>query len=42
MQMIHHFTPKLNIDDKNRVRTAVEHYEPYIDMDLLIERCSSN
>jgi len=40
MNMIHNFTPKLNIDDKNRVRKAVEHYEPYIDFDLLLERTS--
>ena len=38
MHMIHDFTPKLNIDDKNRVRKAVEHYEPYIDFELLLER----
>lgn len=41
MQMIHSMTPKLNIDDKNRVRKAVEHYEPYIDFDLLLRRASS-
>ncbi|KAL9190730.1 hypothetical protein ACHAXT_000436 [Thalassiosira profunda] len=40
MQMIHDYTPKLNIDDKNRVRKAVEHYEPYIDFDQLLERAS--
>ena len=40
MHMIHDFTPKLNIDDKNRVRKAVEHYEPYIDFDLLLDRTS--
>jgi BioD-like phosphotransacetylase family protein len=38
MRMIHDFTPKLNIDDKNRVRKAVEHYEPYIDFDQLLAR----
>lgn len=38
MAMIHDYTPKLNIDDKNRVRKAVEHYEPYIDFDQLLER----
>lgn len=42
MQMIHDYTPKLNIDDKNRVGKAVEHYEPYIDFDLLLERASSD
>lgn len=41
MQMIHDYTPKLNIDDKNRVRKAVEHYEPYISFDLLLERAAS-
>ncbi len=41
MQMIHDYTPKLNIDDKNRVRKAVEHYEPYIDFEQLLRRASS-
>ncbi|KAL3778333.1 hypothetical protein ACHAW5_010229 [Stephanodiscus triporus] len=41
MQMIHDYTPKLNIDDKNRVRKAVEHYEPYIDFEQLLHRASS-
>ena len=40
MQMIHDFTPKLNIDDKNRVKKAVEHYEPYIDFEHLLDRAS--
>lgn len=40
MQMIHDYTPKLNIDDKNRVRKAVEHYEPYIDFEELLRRTS--
>ena len=40
MHMIHDYTPKLNIDDKNRVRKAVEHYEPYIDFDQLLDRAS--
>jgi len=40
MSMIHDYTPKLNIDDKNRVRKAVEHYEPYIDFEQLLERAS--
>jgi len=40
MQMIHDFTPKLNIDDKNRVKKAVEHYEPYIDFEQLLDRAS--
>lgn len=42
MQMIHDYTPKLNIDDKNRVRKAVEHYEPYIDFEQLLHRASSS
>lgn len=42
MHMIHDYTPKLNIDDKNRVKKAVEHYEPYIDFDLLLQRASSS
>ena len=40
MQMIHDYTPKLNIDDKNRVGKAVEHYEPYIDFEQLLSRAS--
>ena len=38
MTKIHNFTPKLNIDDTGRVGVAVDHYEPYIDFDLLLER----
>ena len=38
MTRIHNFTPKLNIDDTGRVSVAVDHYEPYIDFDLLLER----
>lgn len=41
MQKIHEFTPKLNIDDRNRVGKAVEHYEPYIDFDELLRRTTS-
>lgn len=40
MKLIHDYTPKLNIDDKNRVRKAVEHYEPYIDFEELLRRTS--
>ena len=40
MQMIHAYTPKFNVDDKHRVATAVEHYEPYIDFDELLRRTS--
>lgn len=38
MQGLYHFTPKLNNEDGNRVDKAVEHYEPYIDFDLLLDR----
>ena len=40
MKLIHDFTPKLNIDDKNRVMKAVEHYEPFVDFDQLLRRAS--
>lgn len=36
------FTPKLNIDDTNRVRVAIDHYEPYIDFDELLRRTQSS
>jgi BioD-like phosphotransacetylase family protein len=35
------FTPKLNIDDTNRVEAAIEHYEPYINFDELLRRTTS-
>lgn len=35
------FTPKLNIDDTNRVGAAISHYEPYIDFDELLRRTQS-
>ena len=38
MTKIHNFTPKLNIDDTGRVSVAVDHYEPYIDFDLLLQQ----
>ena len=34
-------TPKFNADDERRVSRATEHYEPYIDFDLLLERTST-
>lgn len=40
METMHHFTPKLNIDDTSRVDQAVSHYEPHIDFDLLLKRTS--
>ena len=42
MSMIHGYTPKFNVDDKHRVSTAVEHYEPYIDFEELMRRTSSS
>jgi BioD-like phosphotransacetylase family protein len=38
---INNFTPKLNIEDTNRVTVAVKHYEPYIDFDELLRRTSA-
>lgn len=38
MTKIHAYTPKLNIDDESRVSVAVDHYEKYIDFDLLLRR----
>ena len=38
MQGLFHYTPKLNSEDGHRVEKAVQHYEPYIDFDLLLER----
>lgn len=38
MQGIYQYTPKLNNEDSNRVEIAVQHYQPYIDFDLLLER----
>jgi BioD-like phosphotransacetylase family protein len=38
MHAIYGFTPKLNSEDGNRVAIAVQHYEPYIDFDKLLER----
>lgn len=42
MNQVYRYTPKLNLDDGHRVETAVEHYEPYIDFDLLLERVAEN
>ena len=38
MQGLYDFTPKLNNEDGNRVDKAVEHYEPYINFELLLDR----
>ena len=37
MEAIHSFTPKLHSEDANRVSVAVNHYEPYIDFDRLLQ-----
>lgn len=41
MELIHKFTPKLNIHDTGRVKAAIEHYEPFIDFDELIRRTTA-
>jgi BioD-like phosphotransacetylase family protein len=38
MQGIYKYTPKLNSEDSNRVERAVQHYQPYVDFDLLLDR----
>jgi BioD-like phosphotransacetylase family protein len=38
MEQIHSYTPKLNVDDSTRVDSTVQHYEPYIDFELLLQR----
>ena len=38
MEGIYKYTPKLNNEDTNRVERAVQHYQPYIDFDLLLDR----
>mmetsp|Transcript_8633 Transcript_8633/g.11423 ORF Transcript_8633/g.11423 Transcript_8633/m.11423 type:complete len:361 (-) Transcript_8633:319-1401(-) len=40
MKNLHRYTPKLNFEDNHRVKTAITHYEDYIDFDLLLERLS--
>lgn len=42
MRKIHEYTPKLNIHDTNRVKVAVDHYEPYIDFGELLRRTTSS
>ena len=39
---IHGFTPKLNLEDRNRVDVAVDHYEGYLDFETLLERTQSS
>lgn len=38
MEQIVNYTPKLNYEDFHRANTAVDHYEPFIDFELLLER----
>jgi BioD-like phosphotransacetylase family protein len=38
MEQIARYTPKLNYEDSHRARTAVEHYEPFINFDLLLQQ----
>lgn len=38
MELIHSFTPKLNVHDEGRTLAAMEHYEKYINYDLLLSR----
>jgi phosphate acetyltransferase len=38
MEQISHYTPKHNNQDTHRIEIAVNHYEPYIDFDLLLDR----
>ncbi|KAL3919832.1 MAG: hypothetical protein SGILL_003552 [Bacillariaceae sp.] len=38
MDSITKYTPKLNYEDSHRASTAVLHYEPFIDFDMLLQR----
>jgi BioD-like phosphotransacetylase family protein len=38
MHAIHTYTPKLHAKDPHRVQTTIDHYEPYIDFDLLLNQ----
>lgn len=38
MELIHRYTPKLNINDLSRVIAACNHYETYIDYDRLLQQ----
>jgi len=42
MEHIQRFTPKLNVHDKGRVIAACDHYEKYIDYDLLLSRTGNS
>jgi hypothetical protein len=35
---LYKYKPKLNLHDPNRVATAIQHYEPYINFGLLLDR----
>jgi hypothetical protein len=38
LEKLHRFTPKFTNDDLHRISATIEHYERYIDFDLLLER----
>ena len=42
MERILKYTPKHNNQDTHRLEIAVNHYEPYIDFDLLLERTGNS
>jgi BioD-like phosphotransacetylase family protein len=42
MECILNYTPKLNFEDGHRVDIAVQHYEPYINFDVLLDRVGYN
>jgi len=42
MSDIYGYTPKLNYDDSHRVQTTVQHYEPFIDFELLLDRVNDD
>ena len=42
MEQILAYTPKHNNQDTHRLEIAVNHYEPYIDFDLLLERTGNS
>ena len=42
MERILAYTPKHNNQDTHRLEIAVNHYEPYIDFDLLLERTGNS
>ena len=38
LKRMYEYTPKLNLEDPRRVATAIEHYEPYINFEVLLDR----